>query len=738
MFSIDKETLYSYLSPALATQLIIKESITLSNPESLSKLIHFIADTIEENIECKLFCNENNTYDLHLESQSLKEHFHYQSTSLKEAIQNAMEKLEEKRTKFMLEHQDKSDLSSTSTSSDFDEMNQSFDASGSILDDSLEEIVPVDEEALYFEKQIEPIKLLFGLEAAQYYPGRIVKLKLNKNVFDENLLKIYELTTNPNINTNTYLNINSNINSNTNAIPNSNFNTNLLKDVTITIEFQSSSEENALGKHPPKIVSKNRATALEEQLENVSRIFLEDSWKINVKELNTSQIQPKIQTKLNVTKFSQDQTQMHPLLNPKINKKLFRFKEYYNFISKFEGNDHFDDMAIAMIENAFQTYSQDDIKLALSYVISNCNFSKYCRLLTIAERDDLIDLVDNSIFQPNVILELYLYLLLRIPHLNSSCSICDSFINEDLNLPRNTPTICTHFSCLYQYVELGVCSSIPMAIYPSSILTDLRCNPEICDLLISLCYSSVHSNRREILFNPFPTQYVTEGKKNFESVIKSLFLLPSIETMIKAESEQDLKNMLGSKIYDILHFILSTKRKGIIPLGHDRVISEFQTKHQFLLAVDEPMKRKSFEEKKKKFGSYFAFHGTRDDCMHSILRQGLVVASDTPLETTGKLYGSGIYFSPTLKVSMSFAQSSFFPLWNKSKFSTDTYQHVFLCEIVKDPSAGNHEPNPYYVIQSADAVCTRLYLMFKNYKNSIDLTIKSELEEKLLSLLPSH
>ncbi|KAK7818720.1 hypothetical protein U0070_019264 [Myodes glareolus] len=56
------------------------------------------------------------------------------------------------------------------------------------------------------------------------------------------------------------------------------------------------------------------------------------------------------------------------------------------------------------------------------------------------------------------------------------------------------------------------------------------------------------------------------------------------------------------------------------------------TPHQFLLLSSPPAKESNFRAAKKLFGSTFAFHGSHIENWHSILRNGLVVASNTRLQ----------------------------------------------------------------------------------------------------------
>ncbi|XP_023801167.1 poly [ADP-ribose] polymerase 8-like [Cyanistes caeruleus] len=79
------------------------------------------------------------------------------------------------------------------------------------------------------------------------------------------------------------------------------------------------------------------------------------------------------------------------------------------------------------------------------------------------------------------------------------------------------------------------------------------------------------------------------------------------------------------------------------------------TPHQFLLLSSPPAKESNFRAAKNLYGSTFAFHGSHIENWHSILRNGLVVASNTRLQLHGAMFGSGIYLSPLSSISFGYS-----------------------------------------------------------------------------------
>ena len=65
---------------------------------------------------------------------------------------------------------------------------------------------------------------------------------------------------------------------------------------------------------------------------------------------------------------------------------------------------------------------------------------------------------------------------------------------------------------------------------------------------------------------------------------------------------------------------------------------------------------KEFQQRKSQLGSLFAFHGTRQDCVYSIFRNGLRDLSNSHLMKVGAARGAGIYASPTLGVAAGYSK----------------------------------------------------------------------------------
>jgi hypothetical protein len=114
---------------------------------------------------------------------------------------------------------------------------------------------------------------------------------------------------------------------------------------------------------------------------------------------------------------------------------------------------------------------------------------------------------------------------------------------------------------------------------------------------------------------------------------------------------------------------------SLIPLEHQ--IADVNTKYQYFIKHEDIVKHVNFKSLRTKHGSIFAFHGSPQENWHSILRSGLQIGKGGYLvrkqdfnsihitiiysfQLNGAAYGAGVYVSPSLSFSASYAQRSRF------------------------------------------------------------------------------
>eukprot|EP01080_Neovahlkampfia_damariscottae_P009652 gene9652-1856_t len=353
-------------------------------------------------------------------------------------------------------------------------------------------------------------------------------------------------------------------------------------------------------------------------------------------------------------------------------------------------------------------------ELAISMALFYSNFKKEDACFLYMEAGGVLQDNIEDDGKSNVLLELIAYLTLRLTNLTNHCLICDGSIQ--VLFTQNVPTICTRFQCQFDYIEMKNCNTIPVTICPISVVSDIVENADIVDLLICMCYSSAFSDRRDKIFKPFPEMYESKSGRSYKSVEKLLQNLPSVEKMEKyCDSEKSLKTFLGDKEYELLRWILTAKRCALLKIPEKKMIAEVGTKYQYFTLVDDPEKAALFAKNRKKYGSYFAFHGSGVENWHSILRNGLINASNTDLMTSGAAYGSGVYLAEDAQTSVGYARAG--SGWKKSKFGDTSYlQGMAICEVLKLPGVPT-TPNPYYVVSNAAAITARVILFFPQGAN---------------------
>uniref|UniRef100_A0A7M4FK46 Poly [ADP-ribose] polymerase n=1 Tax=Crocodylus porosus TaxID=8502 RepID=A0A7M4FK46_CROPO len=202
----------------------------------------------------------------------------------------------------------------------------------------------------------------------------------------------------------------------------------------------------------------------------------------------------------------------------------------------------------------------------------------------------------------------------RIPVLNEYCVVCDE-PHVFQNGPMLRPTVCERELCVFAFQTLGVMNEAA-----DEIATGAQ-------------------------------------KKNYDRVMRALDSITSIREMTQApyleiKKQMDKQDPLA---HPLLQWVISSNRSHIVKLPVNRQLKFMHTPHQFLLLSSPPAKESNFRAAKNLYGSTFAFHGSHIENWHSILRNGLVVASNTRLQLHGAMFGIGIYLSPLSSISFGYS-----------------------------------------------------------------------------------
>ncbi|XP_030323102.1 protein mono-ADP-ribosyltransferase PARP8 isoform X2 [Calypte anna] len=283
----------------------------------------------------------------------------------------------------------------------------------------------------------------------------------------------------------------------------------------------------------------------------------------------------------------------------------------------------------------------------------------------------------------------------RIPVLNEYCVVCDE-PHVFQNGPMLRPTVCERELCVFAFQTLGVMNEAA-----DEIATGAQ-------------------------------------KKNYDRVMKALDSITSIREMTQApyleiKKQMDKQDPLA---HPLLQWVISSNRSHIVKLPVNRQLKFMHTPHQFLLLSSPPAKESNFRAAKNLYGSTFAFHGSHIENWHSILRNGLVVASNTRLQLHGAMFGSGIYLSPLSSISFGYSgmnkkqqkvsakdePASGSKGSNTSQSQKKGQQSQFLqsrnlkcialCEVIT--SSDLHKHGEIWVVPNTDHVCTRFFFVYED------------------------
>uniref|UniRef100_A0A667XVA3 Poly [ADP-ribose] polymerase n=1 Tax=Myripristis murdjan TaxID=586833 RepID=A0A667XVA3_9TELE len=300
------------------------------------------------------------------------------------------------------------------------------------------------------------------------------------------------------------------------------------------------------------------------------------------------------------------------------------------------------------------------------------------------------------------------------------------------------PTVCERELCVFAFQTLGVMNEAA---------DEIATGAQVVDLLVSMCRSALESPRKVVIFEPYPsvvdpndpqTLAFNPRKKDYDRVMRALDSLTSIREMTQAPYLEIKKQMdrHDPLAHPLLQWVISSNRSHIVKLPVTRQLKFMHTPHQFLLLSSPPAKESNFRAAKNLFGSTFAFHGSHIENWHSILRNGLVVASNTRLQLHGAIYGNGIYLSPMSSISFGYsgmnkkqqkvtskdemAASSKTSVHLQSQKKGEQPQFlqsrnlkcIALCEVITSPDL--HKHGDIWVVPNTDHVCTRFFFVYED------------------------
>jgi hypothetical protein len=314
----------------------------------------------------------------------------------------------------------------------------------------------------------------------------------------------------------------------------------------------------------------------------------------------------------------------------------------------------------------------------------------------------------------HLFLDMITYTIEKISVCTKGCVICDTTLAFEML----KPSICDSALCTFSSEQYGL---------GQDVVATLQYSPEIMDLLISAtwatCKRATENSTDGKRFSPFPLgvevtessgkilSFAAKSDPNYALVRDVLAVLPTVREMAGYPNSVELKRFLDTKhllAFPLLRWILTSNRTHLAKLKSDELLSQVPTKHQYLMLSATPARERIFQQRKKEYGSFWAFHGSGFFNWHAILRTGLRNLSGTDLMSTGAVYGNGIYLAAESGTSIGYAQS--FRGWDHSLHGQpgDEYRCMALCEVI---NAG-YKANPYYVVPKEEDIVTRYLFIF--------------------------
>lgn len=224
-----------------------------------------------------------------------------------------------------------------------------------------------------------------------------------------------------------------------------------------------------------------------------------------------------------------------------------------------------------------------------------------------------------------------------------------------------------------------------------------------------------------------------------QAIMTLLNALPGVEGMranLKSQAKGQVSSLkawsdrISEPALNLLRWIVASNRSCILQIDHldeenNSLLPKEVEDHvggmgglmQFRFAQGAPDKEKRFNDSVKEeaaktrtyYPTLFAWHGSRLQNWHSIIRQGLRYDD----VVNGRAFGNGVYMSPHAVTSMQYCTNhstgSGTGEWGSSMLKI--VQAFSLNEVVNNPEAYVHT-NPHYVVSDIDWIQTR-YLFVK-------------------------
>jgi len=307
-------------------------------------------------------------------------------------------------------------------------------------------------------------------------------------------------------------------------------------------------------------------------------------------------------------------------------------------------------------------------------------------------------------YGPGLCVRLYAYLWQRILRLPQCCVSCDNPHVADLvcfSTAVTTPSVCRRDRCAWSFLEMGVGRDSTDEVASSG-------DAQVVNLLLETTKAAALSARKALILCPFPL--VRERDRilfdpavpDYGAVGDIVRGLPSIHDLTAGAGRGRERQRHGERPYtqDLCRWITNSCPAQIGFLGEKQRIASLETKFQFLLRSSSLEREQKFSVAKKKYPTVFAFHGSRTENWHRILREGIrTMSGKHGLQLNGAVHGPGVYLSPSGARSLLYSSEKKTSCFKENRSENMEYFQLdpqtgsailALCEVIDDGRIQKH------------------------------------------------
>lgn len=295
----------------------------------------------------------------------------------------------------------------------------------------------------------------------------------------------------------------------------------------------------------------------------------------------------------------------------------------------------------------------------------------------------------------------------RLPYLCMHC-----LRERESAHPRWRPSACADGICKLWVREMTGDTLSIIFIAPRVVELELALFAEAC---------KCRESRRKLLFvlrthhlSDFLAGSAQEGAEDgpdWQSLQATIEKMPQLSEL----EPQNLESALCAKdplLFKLVRWILNSSAGFLVQVQDAEFLASVDIREVFLFLPDDHAKLVKFDALKAGSGMSvtYAFHGSGNYNWSSILRDGLVVASHTPLMSTGASGGSGIYLGKDFATSLSYCGNVGTGLSPGS-----SWRCMGLCEIAHTTA---EDRGYFFVVEEPARVLLRALLVFDKCKIS--------------------